>query len=70
MQNLNSLDLEIKPGVCSLDRICVDQRRAFATKAAQAELGRFYISPEHADFVDRAPDEIKRLRAAAIWSRP
>ena len=29
----------------------------FARRAAQVELGRAYVPPEHADFVDRSPEQ-------------
>ena len=69
MHYLTIQDPEIKPDVRSVDRTdALNQRRvsAFATKAAQFELGRAYVPPAHEGFRDLTPDQIRAARQS-LW---
>ncbi len=72
MEGMNLLNNEIKRADRSVDPAKVSplNRVAFATGLAQAAFGAAYAPPAHASFVDRTPEETKRLRASAVWSRP
>ena len=45
-----------------LTRALQHQRLVFAAELTQAAFGRFYVPPEHGDFVNRSSVEIQAVR--------
>ncbi len=48
-----------------LTKALKDKSATFAAKATRSAFGRFYTPPEHADFRDHSPEELRQLRVAA-----
>ena len=67
MQPLQLRTIEIKPVDRSADATETPgpNKPDFATRVAQAEFGRAYVPPEHADFVDRSPGQVRAAQEEA-----